>query len=124
MLIISPAQREALSPAAYRAFETRMLEHVGELFPETVEALGASACRGAIRHGIIRGREHGFVSERDLCKYIDLMFVFGRDFDSDPELPWVSPILRDGGQPSKIEALLQAAQDHTADGEGLDHAPV
>jgi hypothetical protein len=93
MLTIRKEQVEALSAAGVENFIDRAAEHVGKFFPEHVKALSGERLREDIRYGITRAASHGIVAERDVCKYIDLLFAFGRDFDTDMGLDWAQAIL-------------------------------
>ena len=48
-----------------------------------------------VRYASQRASAYGFVSEQDVCKYVDLTLLFGRDFDRDPSLGWAEAILLD-----------------------------
>jgi len=124
MLRIRKEQMDAFSQAAARSFEDRMVEHLTEFFPEQCEALGEPETREAIQHGINRAKTYGIISERDVCKYIDLMFTFGRDFDEDAELPWAGRILNDDefvNASVKTDRLYDVAMRHVAQAAGIDH---
>jgi hypothetical protein len=59
-----------------------------------------------------RAKVYDIDSERDVCKYIDIMYTFGRDFDIDPEIPWASKILnkkRQTGSFKKMDHLFKEA---------------
>jgi hypothetical protein len=70
-------------------FENRMVEHLQHCFPRKCIALTESGLRAEIRHGIQKARGYGFENELEICKYVNLMFIFGRDFDIHEE-PWAS----------------------------------
>ena len=95
MLTIRKEQMDAFSHAALRIFECRMVAHLNRHFPKRCAKLGEDGVREWIRYGIERARTYGIVSERDVCKYIDVMFVYGRDFDTDRRRPWAGQILND-----------------------------
>ncbi len=109
--------------AAAKDFEDRMVVHLNKFFPEQCEALGEPGTREEIRNGIDRAARYGIETERDVCKYIDLMFAFGRDFDTNPELPWAARILNDTKYESptaKVEDLHQTAIWHAQRAASLD----
>jgi hypothetical protein len=89
----SPEQMAALSTAAYKEFENRMIAHLQEFFPDECLELGEEEVRDEIKYGVRRARVHGFESEQDVCRYIDLMFTFGGDFDADPDFEGLRLIL-------------------------------
>jgi len=95
MLMIRREQLELFRANALKDFEDRMIEHIANFFPKEFAKLGELNLREMIQYGSKRASSYGIVSERDVCKYLDLMVVFGRAFDADPTLPWVARILRD-----------------------------
>ncbi len=82
-----------------------MLAHLREFFPQPCEELSDEGCREAIEHGIERSASYDIVSEADVCRYIDLMFALGRDFDRDPRWPWAKRILTDPHCPDPTQRL-------------------
>ena len=101
MLILRREQIQAFEDFLLKQFEDRTLAHLREFFPDQCNALDEPQLREGIRSGIRRAEGYGFSSKRDLCKYLNLMFTFGRVFDTDPELPWAAKILNLQGLPSK-----------------------
>src|SRR3954469_13166811 len=94
-MIIRQEQMARLSRVHRRKFEDCVAEHLNRCFPDKCAVLGEARLRHVIRYGIERAASHGINLERDVCKFIDLMFAFGYGFDKSPDLPWVSPILED-----------------------------
>ena len=93
MLTIRNAQFRTLSLDARRRFEQRVARHLAKFFPDRTAAMDSGELVALIRHGCDRATAHGFKSARDVCKYIDLMVVFGPDFDVDPRHAWAREIL-------------------------------
>jgi hypothetical protein len=122
MLVIRRQQMNILSWKIRMAFEDRMVLHLKEFFPDQCRMLGEKDTRAAIRHGMERAETYGLGTESDLAKYLNVMFTFGRDFDTDPELPWASAILnaRDGSAPSeRLARLYTVAVDKESEGRGF-----
>lgn len=94
MLLTRREHVEQLSEVPKAVFEERMLAHINKHFPAHYSALGEKNCREVVRYGIERASTHGFVSERDVCKFIDLILCFGVEFDTDSKQPWASTILK------------------------------
>jgi hypothetical protein len=92
-------QMEAYREAALRDFEGRVVEHVARCFPDRLATLGEDGLRRMIRAGVERAGVHGVVAARDVCKFIDLMLVFGVNFDRERE--WAREILDAKGDPFK-----------------------
>jgi hypothetical protein len=113
MLTIRKEQLAAFGPLGEKAFEDRMLAHLKKNFPEQYDSLGEPKIRETVQYGTQRAAAYRIVSERDVCKYIDLMILYGRDFDKDPKLPWAQSILLNQAikhPSSKIERLYKAAE--------------
>ena len=91
-------------------FEDWMAGHLRKFFSAQCDALGEAGICEIIRYGRERASQHGFRTRRDVCKYIDLMTVFGRDFDTDGRNRWAAGILARGGDHSAtMNALFAAA---------------
>jgi hypothetical protein len=63
-------------------FEARMLARVRANFAERLASLGEAGVRALIREGVARAAEYRLQSEREVCRYIDLMLTFGTDVDA------------------------------------------
>jgi hypothetical protein len=93
MWTIRDEQADALRKAAVKNFEDRSIVHVTKYFPTEFAKLGQVRMREMVRYGVERAKSYGIVAERDVCKYVDLMLLFGRDFDLDLSLHWPQAIL-------------------------------
>jgi hypothetical protein len=119
MLIIRKEQMRAMALQSLEEFESRLTAYITEDFPEQAEALGTANLRKAVHDGVNKALDYSFETERDLSKYVYIMFTLGRDFDKDPEFPWAGEILRaDSGSPLRMERLYDAARqfEHIACG--------
>ena len=105
MLVIRDVTADALDRAAYDDFVARMRVHLRKFLPEQCDALGEIKTGQLIEFGVKRARECGFEAERDVCKYIDLMCVFGHSFDRDERLPWARQILESRVPPDPGERM-------------------
>ena len=91
--------------------EEWMFAQVKKFFPAHCRFAGEPKIQGIIK--AVRAAAHHITAKRDVCMYIDLMVVFGRDFDRDKRFPCGGPILTTGAAPLQIiQALHQAAQKH------------
>lgn len=107
MLTIRKEQMAVFEKVAEDDFENRMLSHIKEFFPEHYERLAESSLREFIHDGVDRAAAYGIEWQPDVCLYIDLMLVFGRDFDRDPALPWASTILNDPEIPGPTARIYE-----------------
>jgi hypothetical protein len=92
-VIIRQQQMDALRDSSVESFRKRMAQHLGILFPGYCKALEAAELRGAIDFSIQKAASHAFRAEMTVCPYIDLMFLLGSGFDTDPQLPRAREIL-------------------------------
>src|SRR6266446_4895926 len=95
MLKIRADQMDALSNAAVVTFEQRVAAHLRRFFPDACQRLNDAGLLERIRYGISIAATYGIVTECGVCKYIDVMFTLGWQFDCDPQLPWAHEILID-----------------------------
>jgi hypothetical protein len=113
MLTIRPEQISVLSQAQAKSFENRMLAHLRQFFPKQCEAIDEAKLRETIQYGIRSAAVYGIAAERDVCKYVDLIMVLGRDFDKDEKRPWASRILvGPDGPGTRISVLVETAEKH------------
>jgi hypothetical protein len=113
MFTIRKEQMAAFGPLGKKAFEDRTLAHIKRVFPEQSQSLGEPKVRETIQYGTQRAAAYRIVSERDVCKYIDLMILYGRDFDKDLNHSWAKSVLENQNirnPSSKIERLYRAAK--------------
>jgi hypothetical protein len=109
MIVIRDEQRKVFEDAALRAFEDEMVEHLKEFTPNHCAILKEAGVRQVIRLGLERAKRHGLTNRGPVRFYIELMFMFGSDFDTDPMLPWVPPALDD---PALLDQMLRAERLH------------
>jgi hypothetical protein len=105
MLIIRQEQMDEFFRTSGKNFMDWMFAHVKKFFPEDYQDLGNTEVREMIGYGIQKAETYDITTERDVCKYIDLMFALGQDFDTNPDLPWVQEILQDETLPDPAERM-------------------
>jgi len=116
MLTIRKEQLRVFDQDRRSRFLALMLAHLRKFFPARCESLGERGLREWIEHGTKRAATYHVVSERDVCKYIDIMLVFGKDFDQDARFPWAARLLKiPRTKPGeKMNLLFEAAKEHQA----------
>ena len=115
MLTIRKEQTETFSNNAQKNFECRMVTHLKRVFPDQCSAMEDAGIRQIIQTGIEKAAKYGVQAEYDVARYIDLMFVFGIEFDKSPEYPWASRILTSreySGPTERMNALYDEALAH------------
>jgi hypothetical protein len=118
-LTIRTEQLAVFAEVETKKFVDRMVIHLKKFFPEQCEVMDESQMGETIRYGIKRAAAYGITIKRDVSKYVDVMVVFGRDFDRDPGLPWARTILADAAaDPTvKVNRLYVTATDELEKGE-------
>lgn len=109
--MIRGTQMDIFAALALNSFRTRLIRHVRVNFPQEYEAIGPRLVHLFLELGIKSARRYGLESERDICGYIDLMLIFGPDFDNDQKIPWAGRLLKDNKLPreAKMPTLLNSA---------------
>jgi hypothetical protein len=120
MLTMRQEQCNALNSDLRRRYVERVLAHLRQFFPRQSQSMGEPALRAFVDWGIERAASYRIVAERDVCRYIDVMTVFGRQFDTDPACAWAPPILtaRYVDPSVKTEILFQEARRQAAARDG------
>jgi hypothetical protein len=111
MLRIRPAQFDTFERAARAQFEDETVEHLRGFAPAHARGVGEDGLRTLIRLGLERAGRYGFTLRGPVRFYIELMVMFGSDFDTDPLLPWPAPGLRPGagGELARADRLHDQA---------------
>jgi hypothetical protein len=107
VLIIRKEQIETLDRAALRAFEDHMVQHLQKFAPRLFEFLGEPSFREVIRLGVKRAGTYGLTTRGPVRLYIELMVMFGSDFDTDPLLRWAAAVL---SEPMIVDPIDRADQ--------------
>jgi hypothetical protein len=95
-------QIEAFNAVAAKRFEDVALSHVSEFAPKLTAVLGADRTRAVVRLGIQRASTYGFRASGPVHLFLDLMFLLGAEFDTDPQYPWAAAILNDPSIPGEM----------------------
>jgi hypothetical protein len=106
-------------------FEKRVAEHVTEILPELTALLGRARVAETVHRGVDHAAKYGLRDERNVCFFIDLVFIFGNDFDK--RLQWASGILNAphiADEHRKVQLLRSTAelQDLPTAAESLGEA--
>lgn len=118
MLTLQSHQLNALEQAGSPSFVALMRAHVRESFPKHSSYLGGEGVGEIVRYGLEQGHASGFRTRSPVRLFIDLTVLLGRDFHSDPQLPWARTIIEDhAGFPDELE---RATRLHGAATEYLD----
>ena len=102
----------ALATVQIKTFDDHTLDYIRKTYPRRFDELGERNVRDLIAHGCKRVAKYGFKGDADITKYIEVMLLFGDDFDADPRLTWAKTILQQRKSPAvKIKALYEEAKE-------------
>ena len=73
----------------------RLARHARQAFPKHCRYLGDEGIVEAVQYALATCRSYGLVRLASVQLYLDLMFLLGRGFDKDQQLPWAAEILQD-----------------------------
>ena len=101
-------------------FEERLVEHLRQTWPEECAELGEIRLRRRVLDGVCKATEYGFSEESHVSRFMNLIFLWGDDFDSDDDRPRVREILHSKALSArnKITQLIILAEDEL---ERMDH---
>jgi hypothetical protein len=95
--MIRKEQMQVFAQDALRRFKEEMVQHLFRFAPMHCEGIGEENVRRVITLGTERSALYGFTNRGPVRFYLELMFLFGSYFDTDPQLPpWATEILQGG----------------------------
>lgn len=94
MLIITKAQMDRLDSIHLEGFKARLAAHLRALFP-AVTHWSDEEMAAEIDSSITEARSHGFKSERDVARYVDLRTQLGTGFAAEPSRQWIAAVFSD-----------------------------
>src|SRR4051794_22518983 len=112
-----PEQVTTFPESSLRDFEDSLVGHLHAFIPQLAEALGEERLRKVIRYGLEHSRPYGFASGGSIRFFIEMIILFGAEFDSDPQYPWAKQILTD---PSIADPMVRGDRLHARAIEYLD----
>jgi len=113
MLVIRTEQMKTFEEAAMRRFEDEMVEHSKDLSPRLCEVIGDEQLLVALRSAISRAIAYGFTNRGPIRLFIEMMFLCGSAFDTDPQYPKVGEVLRmPGDQMQRAEQIHEGYLDY------------
>lgn len=112
MLTIRSEQLDVFATQAEQQFEQKLLVHARKCWPAEVKKAGEAVTSKSILQVTAQARGYGLTAEQHVALYLDLMYAFGPQFDTDPLHPWAGQILRDAEMTpqEKIDQLCERAE--------------
>ncbi len=124
MLTIRQEQIDAFRQYHLRKFEDEMVVHLQKFAPLHWQILGEPTGREVIRLGIDQAAKYGFTNRGPVRFYIELMFMFGSYFDTDPQHPWARAVLQNpeiADQMFRADRLFDGMGEYVAQVPGPKH---
>ncbi len=113
VLIIGQEQMETFKQTMFASFENEMVLHSKDFSPQLCEVLGDKQLRVTVRSAITRAESYGFTNRGSIRLFIELMFLRGSAFDTDPQYPMIGKILRaSGDQMQRAEQIHKDSLDY------------
>jgi hypothetical protein len=113
MLTIRAEQMEVFERDGLRRFEDEMMSHSWEFSPRLCGVIGDAQLRVAVRQAIQRASTYRFTNRGPIRLCIELMFLCGSDFATDPSYPELGAILRESDdQMQRAERIAGRVGDY------------
>lgn len=115
MLVIRNEQMKVFEEAGLRKYEDEMLQYIKQFAPTHSDIIGERGVRRVVRMGIERAKEYGLTNRGPVSFYIELMFMLGSDFDTDPQYLWAGEGLNESAvadQMVRADRLYDKAMDY------------
>jgi hypothetical protein len=95
MLVIRPDQMRALEEAQVERFADELIAHIEGFAPVQFGSMGKEAVRNTISMGLRDARSYGFTLRGSARFYVEMMFMLGSFFDTDPQYRGITQALFD-----------------------------
>src|SRR3954451_2548178 len=87
MITLRADQMAAMRKPITQAFEVEMAKHLRDFSPEHSAGIGEENLALVIHTGLDRAFACGFTTRGPARFYLELMFLFGGSFETDPQMP-------------------------------------
>lgn len=125
MLLIRPEQMKIFEQDAQRQFEDEMIAHSKDFSPRLCEVIGDDQLRVAVHSAISSAMSYGFTNRGPIRLFVEMMFLCGSAFDTDPQYYLVGEALQDSGdQMQRAEQVHEYSLDYLEKVSGLDAVNV
>lgn len=113
MLVIRAKQIRSFERAALHRFEEEMIAHSKEFSSRLCEVIGDEQLRVAVRSAMDRAMTCGFTNRGPVRLFIELMFLRGSAFDTDPQYPGLGNALHaSDDQMQRAERMHEESLDY------------
>jgi hypothetical protein len=113
VFVVKQRQVDAFRAASLADFSEELVAHLRGFAPAHAAMLGVPALRRAVGLGLARAAEHGLVTRGAARLFVELTFMLGSAFDTDPILPWAAGALRaPGGSQARADRLYSGLGEY------------
>ena len=102
MLVIRRLQQQALEEARRLSLARPICDEVRSSWPERCRSLSDERLLAIVQDGIRRAGVFGLTRDRQVKRFLNLMFAVGFDFDRDPAYPEASAWLNARGVAAEV----------------------
>jgi hypothetical protein len=95
MLKIRKEQMDVLEKYMIDVFNSRMVSHLRNTYPEETSAIPDEELTALVKSGSEKAESYGIVEDDDIQGFLGCMLIHGSDFDTDSAHPQVQEILGD-----------------------------
>jgi len=115
VLTIRQDQLEVFRQYHFHKFEDEMVEHSKKFSPILTNLLGDAQLRMALRSAVRQAKGYGFTNRGPLRLFIEMTFLCGSAFDTDPQYSQIGEVLR-----FPEDQMVRAERIHLGTHEYLD----
>jgi hypothetical protein len=113
MLVIRQEQTAAFRQAGLAAFEDEMVGHSKQFAPKICAVIGDEQLRLVVRRAMARADGYGFTNRGPIRLYVEMTFLRGGAFDTDPQYAQVGEALRASApQMERAQRIHEGAVDY------------
>lgn len=94
MLKIRKEQTEVFRQHAMADFEARAIQHLRRDLSEQTAPFSDDDLRRRVHESIPRAGEYGLTTQKQIMCFVDVSFLLGERFDTDPQYAWSGELLR------------------------------
>jgi hypothetical protein len=109
LLNIRPEQAEAFRQKSLSEFTAAAIVHLRRDLPEQTAAFSDAQLENRVQGCIPRAKAYGLVTSREVMCFVDVTYLLGENFDSDPDHEWAKTVLTSDNLPSADKGNLLLA---------------
>ena len=124
MLTIRAEQLRVLAAVPLQAFEDELVDHCRSFAARLFQMRGEECIRGMVRTGMTHAGNGGFTVRGPVRYWVEMMFAFGHEFHTDPQLQWLATPLAALAEPQleRAKAVFLGMQQYQLQVEGDNKA--